>query len=164
MENGYSANKKLIEQFYTSFAKRDYTGMRECYSPNVEFADEVFNLKGKAAWAMWHMLCESGKSLTITFKDIEANETTGKAHWEATYIFSSTGRKVHNILEAKFRFENGKIIYHHDHFNFWRWAHLALGPAGTFLGWTPYIHNRVRRTASHNLEKFIAKHPEYQKS
>ena len=162
MVNEPNPNKKLIENFYSSFARRDFAGMSDCYGPNVEFSDPVFSLQGKEARAMWHMLCESGKDLTITFKDVEANERTGKAQWEATYTFSSTGRKVHNILDADFQFEDGKISRHRDRFNFWRWARQALGPAGILLGWTPMIHNRVRQTAGHNLAKFIARHPEYQ--
>jgi ketosteroid isomerase-like protein len=161
MEDEIRVNKALIEQFYTSFARRDYAGMIACYSPQVEFSDPIFQLKGKAAWAMWNMLCESGKDLAITFKDVAANENSGKAHWEASYTFSATGRRVHNILDAEFQFENGKIMRHHDQFNFWRWASQALGPAGIFLGWTPMIQNRVKETARNNLNKFIAKHPEY---
>jgi ketosteroid isomerase-like protein len=162
MNDEINDNQRLIEQFYTCFARRDYAGMAACYSPNVEFSDEVFTLKGKKACAMWHMLCESGKDLAITFRDARANDKSGSAHWEANYTFSATGRKVHNILDAEFQFENGKIIRHRDRFNFWRWAHLALGPAGTYLGWAPFIKNRVRKTAKHSLGKFIGRHAEYQ--
>jgi hypothetical protein len=161
METNMNANIKLIEQFYSSFSKRDYPGMIVCYSPQVEFSDPVFSLNGRKAAAMWHMLCESGKDLVITFRDIVADENTGSAHWEAEYTFSSTGRKVRNIVEGQFKFENGLISQHADLFNFWRWSHQAIGPMGTFLGWSPFIQNRVRQSASQRLEKFIARHPEY---
>ena len=161
MQTALISNEKLIEQFYSSFSRRDYAGMIACYSPKVEFTDPIFNLSGKRAWAMWHMLCESGKDLAITFKDIEADDKNGKAHWEARYTFSATGRKVLNIVDAKFQFEDGKIIRHQDQFNFWRWSRQALGPAGIFLGWSTLLQKRVGGTASQNLAKFIAKHPEY---
>ena len=45
--------------------------MIECYHPEIHFKDEVFNLNGKKVGAMWHMLCERGKDLEISFK---ANE------------------------------------------------------------------------------------------
>jgi hypothetical protein len=156
-----SENDNLIEKFYSSFAIQDHSGMIACYSPQVEFSDPVFSLNGRKAAAMWHMLCESGKDLVITFKDIRAGENTGSVHWEAVYTFSSTGRKVRNIVEAQFKFDNGLISHHADHFNFWRWSHQAIGLAGTFLGWSPLIQNRVRESASQRLEKFIARHPEY---
>jgi hypothetical protein len=156
------ANGKMIEQFYTSFTRREPGGMIACYSPQIEFIDPVFTLQGKKAGAMWHMLCESGKDLIITFDDIWADDQTGSAHWQAKYTFGSTGRKVVNNIDAQFKFENGRIILHVDRFNFWRWSQQAIGPAGTLLGWSALIKNRVRETAGRRLDKFIALHPEYQ--
>lgn len=111
---------------------------------------------------MWHMLCEAGTDLQITHSNVQADDANGGAHWEARYTFSRTGRPVHNILDAEFHFRDGEIIWHRDHFDFYRWARMALGPTGTLLGWTPMVHNQVRKTAAANLEKFIAAHPEYQ--
>ena len=53
----------------------------------------------------------------------------------ATYLFSATGRTVENHIEAYFRFADGKIIEHHDHFDLWRWMRQALGAKGLLLGW-----------------------------
>lgn len=156
------SNSQLIENFYTAFARRDYAGMIACYAPDINFADEVFTLHGKRVGAMWHMLCEAGTDLQITHSNIQADDANGGAHWEARYTFSRTGRPVHNILDAEFHFRDGEIIWHRDHFDFYRWARMALGPTGTLLGWTPMVHNQVRKTAAANLEKFIAAHPEYQ--
>lgn len=91
------------------------------------------------------------------FSETQADDTVGKVHWEATYIFSATGRKVHNRIDASFRFQDGKIIRHHDSFSFWRWSSMALGPVGTLLGWSPLVKNKVRRQAAQNLEKYIQK-------
>ncbi len=112
---------------------------------------------------MWHMLCESGTDLAVTFsRDIRADEAHGTAHWEATYTFSASGRKVHNIIDAEFDFSNGQIIRHRDRFDFWRWSRQALGSTGLLLGWTPFVRRKVRATAARRLEKFIAAHPQYQ--
>jgi hypothetical protein len=111
---------------------------------------------------MWHMLSESATDLQATHRDVQADDATGRAHWEARYTFSSTGRKVHNVIEAEFRFESGHIVVHHDHFNFWRWSSQALGPTGMLLGWTPFVHDKVRATARARLDRFIQAHPEYQ--
>jgi hypothetical protein len=75
---------------------------------------------------------------------------------------AATGRKVRNIIEAEFQFKDGKIIQHHDHFDFRRWARMALGPVGVISGWTPLVQNRVKRIGRGNLEKFIQPHPQYQ--
>lgn len=61
---------------------------------------------------MWQMLCERGKDLDITVSGIHADAHRGKAHWEARYAFSATGRKVHNKIDATFQFADGKILKH----------------------------------------------------
>lgn len=156
------ANTQLIEQFYAAFARRDYQSMIACYAPDVEFQDEIFSLQGKRAHAMWHMLVAAGQDLRLIHNGIDADEARGQAHWEAWYTFSATNRPVHNVLDAEFRFRDGKIVWHRDRFDFWRWSRMALGPTGIFLGWTPVVRNKVRQTGAANLDKFIAAHPEYQ--
>ncbi len=137
--------------------------MAACYHPDATFTDEVFSLKnGKEAAAMWHLLCESGKDLRIEFSEVQAGDQSGRAHWEAYYTFSRTGRKVHNVIEASFEFRDGKIIRHVDRFPFRRWARQAFGPTGWLLGWTGFLRNKVRNTAMKGLFRFIEQHPEYQ--
>jgi len=136
--------------------------MQACYQPTASFEDAVFNLKGKEVGAMWHMLSEGSTDLQATHRDVQADDTRGRAHWEARYTFSSTGRKVHNVIEAEFQFQGGRILVHHYHFNFWRWSSQALGPTGLLLGWSPTLHNRVRATARARLDRFIQSHPQYQ--
>jgi len=162
MDVGMHPNAQLIEKFYSSFQKKDAAGMIACYHPEVEFADAVFVLKAKQAGAMWHMFCEGGRDLAVTFGDIQADDARGQAHWEATYTFSATGRKVHNIIEAEFQFRDGKIIRHQDRFDFWRWARMVLGLPGLLLGWTPLVRDQVKRIGRGNLEKFIQNHHQYQ--
>jgi SnoaL-like protein len=130
--------------------------MAACYHPAVKFSDEVFiDLEGARANGMWQMLCERGKDLKIEFSDIEANDATGRAHWEAWYTLSATGRQVHNKIDARFEFRGGKIFRHRDSFSFWAWASQALGPTGRILGWSPIVKNRVRSQAARNLATFL---------
>lgn len=154
--------QQLIHTFYTTFQQRDHAGMIACYHPDIHFADPVFtDLRGPQAKAMWHMLCERGKDLQISFDGIQADGQAGRADWQATYTFSN-GRRVHNVIQATFQFQDGLIIRHQDHFNLWRWTRQALGPTGLFLGWTPMVQKKVRETAVASLRKFIVQHPEYQ--
>ena len=89
---------------------------------------------------------------------LQADATTGQAHWEAHYRFSATGRLVHNRIDVTFSFNPaGLIVNHVDHFNFWRWSRQALGTPGLLLGWTPFLRTKVRRQAAANLQKFLAK-------
>jgi ketosteroid isomerase-like protein len=159
-------NQELITTFYTAFQRKDHAGMIACYHPNIHFSDPVFtDLHGNQAKAMWHMLCERGKDLEIVFSDVvataSADEGNGRAHWEATYTFS-TGRKVHNIIDAAFEFQDGLIVRHQDSFDLWRWTRMALGPMGWFLGWSSVVQNRVRETALAGLDKFVSTRSEYQ--
>ena len=154
-------HQDLINKFYSCFQKKDYKGMIECYHPEIHFKDEVFNLNGKQVGAMWHMLCERGKDLEISFKAIEVNENIGTAHWEAKYTFAQTKRKVHNKIDAQFEFQDGKIIRHSDTFNFRKWAIQALGMPGLLIGGSAYLKKKVLHTANKALNKFIKEHPEY---
>jgi hypothetical protein len=154
---------QLMEQFYTCFQQRDFAGMIGCYHPQIQFADPVFtDLKGKRACAMWHMLCERGTDLQVTFSAAHLHGEHGHIHWEADYTFSAAKRHVHNVIDATFDFADNKIIRHRDEFDLWRWTRMALGLPGALLGWTPLIQNKVRATARAGLDAFIAKHPEYQ--
>jgi uncharacterized protein len=151
-------NAQLIETFYQAFQHRDPDGMIACYAADVWFSDPVFrDLRGPRAGAMWRMLAERATSLELTFCDITADDRTGRAHWEARYVFSATGRKVHNIIEARFELTDGKIVRHADTFDLWRWSGMALGPRGKLLGWAPPIQNAIHKTALRGLEAFEAK-------
>lgn len=155
---------QIINRFYTAFQQRLHTDMLSCYHPDVHFSDPVFmNLHGRQAHAMWHMLCERGQDLQVSFSDVRlsADGRSAHAYWEARYTFS-TGRRVHNVINAVFQFQDGLISRHQDHFDLWRWTRQALGPTGLLLGWSPMVQKRVRATAVTSLHKFIAQHPEYQ--
>ena len=112
-------NAQLIERFYTAFARGDAAAMSACYAPDATFADPVFTLKGAAIGQMWHMLAQGAREFSLEFRDISADDTSGRAHWEARYLFSGTGRKVHNIIDAEFRLRDGLIVDHRDHCDFW---------------------------------------------
>lgn len=151
-----NSNEQLIQKFYTSFQNKDYKGMQECYADNATFSDSVFvNLNSKQVKAMWQMLITNGKDLKLEFKNIEADEKTGKAHWDAYYTFTKTGKKVVNKIDARFTFENGKIVQHIDTFSFYNWARQALGFTGLLLGWTPFLKNKIRTLAMKNLQAFM---------
>ena len=106
-----NANEQLIHHFYTCFKNKDFKGMQACYANNATFSDAVFkNLNAEEVKAMWQMLIAKGKDMRIEFSQITADEKTGKAHWDAYYTFSATGKKVVNKIDASFEFENGKII------------------------------------------------------
>ena len=79
----------------------------------------------------------------------------GRAHWDAHYTFSRTGRPVHNSITAGFAFKDGLIARHADRFSFWRWSRQALGPVGLWLGWTPLLRARVRANARAGLKDWV---------
>ncbi|MBL8682464.1 MAG: nuclear transport factor 2 family protein [Myxococcales bacterium] len=153
-------NEQMIRDFYECFSKRDAAGMVKHYAPDVTFTDSAFvGLRGAEARGMWRMLCERGADLRVEYRDVSADDKTGKAHWDAYYTFSKTGRKVINRIDASFRFENGKIIEHRDSFDFWVWSRQALGLPGYLLGWGP-LQGVVQKNAKKELLRYLEKHPE----
>lgn len=150
-------SQALIRRFYDAFAVRDADGMAACYAPDVVFEDPVFGqLHGDQARAMWRMLCARAGDLQLTASHIHADDHAGRAHWEAIYTFSQTGRRVHNKIDASFQLRDGLIAAHRDRFDFWTWSRQALGAPGLLLGWTPLLRGKVRAQARAGLRKFLA--------
>jgi ketosteroid isomerase-like protein len=149
-----SAHAALITTFYEAFARRDWAAMGACYHRDVHFSDPVFDLRGDQARLMWRMLCSRGRDLQIVFRDVSAEGERGRAHWDATYTFSATGRKVLNRIDAAFTFRDGLIVRHEDQFDFYRWSRMALGLPGLLLGWSPFLQAKVRAQAARGLATF----------
>lgn len=147
--------ENIIQTFYSAFTDRDWQTMQSCYHDEVTFEDPAFGrLHGDEAKKMWKMLCEQGKDLKITFSDVELNASQGKAHWEAWYTFSLTGKKIHNIIDAEFEFKDGLIIYHKDAFNLHRWAKQVFGFKGWLLGGTKFFKKKFQSQAGKSLAKY----------
>jgi hypothetical protein len=128
--------------------------MGACYHPEVHFTDPLFDLHGDQARLMWRMLCTRARDLQLEFNAVQADAGAGRAHWEARYTFTSTGRKVHNIIDARFAFRDGLIVRHEDNFDFARWARQALGLPGLLLGWTGFLKSKVRAQTGATLAAF----------
>lgn len=152
-------NTELINQFYISFANRDIEGMLACYHPQIVFEDPAFGkLQGQRAGDMWRMLLSNNKTeLKITFSDIQADEKSGSANWKADYTFGQSGRRVHNVISARFEFKDKLIYRHQDYFNLHHWAKQALGMSGFVLGWTSFFKQKLQKNANRNLDYFIQK-------
>lgn len=152
-----TSNRELLTGFYEAFAAGDHVTMAAAYSDDARFSDPVFpDLDAEQARAMWRMFCTGGNEVTVSYSDVDAGEQHGSAHWEAIYKFPKTGRRVHNKIDANFRFRDGKIVSHKDNFNLYAWTRQALGAAGLFLGWSPIVQNQVRSQAASQLRRFMA--------
>lgn len=150
---------KLIQKFYEDFHHLDAESMATAYHKDIIFFDPAFGtLHGQRASNMWRMLCASqkGKTFEVTLKDVLCNDNLATAKWEARYIFSKTGRPVHNIISASFKIEEGIIIEHHDHFSLHKWASQAMGTKGKLLGWTPVFKYQLQKQTNLMLDKFEA--------
>tara|TARA_A100000171_G_scaffold50238_1_gene61111 strand:- start:1504 stop:1977 length:474 start_codon:yes stop_codon:yes gene_type:complete len=152
-------NRLLIDQFYTAFAQKNAEAMNACYAKQAVFEDPAFGrLNDSEITSMWSMLIErGGKDLTVTHKVLEVTNGKAKAQWTAVYPFSKTQRVVHNKITAEFIIEEGKIVYHKDRFNMWKWCSMALGLPGMLLGWSGFMKNKVRKTALSSLHKYMQK-------
>ena len=158
MPVGADENKQLIERFYEAFDRHDGDAMAACYAPAARFSDPVFpGLRGEEPGAMWRMLTGRSDDLKVELLEHDADDSTGTAHWRATYTFTQTGRHVVNDVRARFRFEDGLIADHEDDFSFHRWSRQALGAPGLLLGWTPVLRSATQRKARASLDQFLGR-------
>jgi len=149
-----------IQSFYQAFANRDPEKMVSFYSDDIEFTDPAFGtLKGERAKNMWRMLLESqkGKKFDVVFSDVKEDNTSGSAHWEAKYLFSQTGRSVHNKIDATFIIKDGKIVKHVDQFDTRKWASQAMGLKGWLLGGTSFFQKKLNAQTNKMLDKWESK-------
>ena len=105
--------------------------MAACYHVNATFVDIAFDLRGrKQIHAMWHMICQPeghASDIGALFNIIYAEETRGWVNVVDEYALSSTGRRVINVIDSHFCFEDGVILKHHDFcdpraWRRWLWA------------------------------------------
>ena len=153
-------SRATIDRLYAAFAALDSAAMQACYAEGATFDDEAFSLRGRdQIGSMWRMLCHAVRAKGRAQWKLQVRGITDRsAHWEATYLFSATGRLVHNVIDAEFEFDAaGLITRHRDRFEFWRWARQALGVPGWLLGWTPFLRTKVRAQAAASLKRFRAK-------
>ena len=153
-------HKQHIESFYTAFQQLDAEAMCKHYHPNAIFSDPAFgSLNRDQLCGMWSMLCENqkGKNFKLSFEVNESSEGFITAKWQAWYTFSKTGRKVHNQIQATFKFQDGLILEHHDVFNLHKWASQALGLSGMLLGWTPFFKRKLQGQTHGMLKRYPAK-------
>jgi len=149
-------NGELIDHLYASFRKRDGAAMAACYQPDATFSDPIFEVNGQEVADMWAMFCERGRDLTLDWRVLSADDAAGAAHWEPRYTFSVTGRPVHNKIDSRFTFRDGKIATQVDTFDVWRWSRMALGPKGAALGWAPFVKKAIRSEARRGFESWRA--------
>ncbi len=148
---------ELINSFYTGLDSQNSEAMAACYHDEAMFEDPAFGeLDARDARDMWRMLCASGTDLQVRHTILDDSESSATVNWIADYTFSTTGRSVTNDVTATMKFQDGLIIDHRDHFDFWKWSRQALGAPGMLLGWSPMLKSKVRATTRENLDAFQA--------
>ena len=149
-------NENTLFKFYTAFANADAETMCKCYHPDIQFRDPIFELvKGSAVCDMWKMIIQKSEGkIKIDFNEIKATEFIGSARWIATFDFSTTNRRVINIIKAEFHFKDGLIIKHTDNFDLWKWSKQALGLQGYLFGWTGFFQTKINEQAILSLKKY----------
>lgn len=155
-----------IITFYSAFKNLDAESMVACYHDDIVFEDPAFGvLKGDHAKNMWRMLIASqkGKDFKVTYSNISSNDHKGNAKWEAQYVFSKTGRPVHNKITAHFEFKDGKILKHTDTFNLHTWSKQAFGFKGLLFGGTSFFKKKLNQQTNEMLDTFEAKLPKHDK-
>jgi uncharacterized protein len=151
-------NAILLQRLFTSLDQHDHRSMADCYHPEARFTDIAFDLRGEnKIHAMWHMICQG--DIRATFELLDADDYNGRVSLVDDYTFTSTGHRVHNVIDSHFSFRDGRIIEHRDSCDPRVWAAMALGgTSGFFAGRFRFLRSFK---AQKMLDAFIEEHPEY---
>jgi hypothetical protein len=156
-------NHALITRLYAGFAAADAEQMASCYAADASFRDDAFGRLDRGACTdMWRMLlvryAKDGTRPDFSVADIRGTADGGTARWECKYPSPVIpGRRVHNIIEAKFEIsrESGLIVAHVDSFDFPRWASQAIGAwAGLLAG--PWACRCLQRVLQMGVRRRLA--------
>jgi uncharacterized protein len=155
------AHSEVLTRLFTALDRHDHEAMAACYAENASFRDIAFKLEGRTRiHAMWHMICDG--DIKTTFKIDEVDDRTAFVTVVDDYTFRAKGRKVHNVIQSRFRFRDGSIVEQQDSCDSRKWASMAIGGVGGFLaGRISLLRGaKARRT----LDTFIETHPQYRES
>jgi ketosteroid isomerase-like protein len=152
-------NTELLARLFAALNQHDHRAMAACYHPAATFHDIAFELRtSKRIHGMWHMIC-AGSDISATVQSVHADDLKGRASVVDEYTFRDTGRRVRNVIDSRFRFEDGLIIEQVDTCDPRAWARMALG------GITGFVAGRVRLLrswkANRKLQAVLGAHPEY---
>ena len=140
-------NAELIERFCRPSSASTARPWRPA-TPQATFHDPAFGeLRGREVGDMWRLLTSRARDFRPDYANVRADENEGRAQWVAHYLFTQTGRRVENRIEARFRFAGGLIVEHRDQFDLWRWSRQALGAKGLLLGQAPPVQRAIRGQA-----------------
>jgi ketosteroid isomerase-like protein len=155
--NDHHANASSITALYTALSRADAPAMLALYGPNAQFEDPMFGLlDARQMGAMWRMLTRSGQAVAITITNAHANDTGGSVHIDSQFVFPQTGRTVKNHVEASFKFEADKIVYHKEDYDLHAWIQMALGAPSV----TPELEAQFRAQLQGGLAQMLAALPD----
>jgi ketosteroid isomerase-like protein len=156
-------NAVLLETLFNGLNRHDHEAMAACYHADAVFRDIAFDLRGKREiHGMWQMICDGRSNIRATFEVVHADDHNGEARVVDDYTFfasddspPSSGRPVHNVIDSRFRFRDGRIIEHRDSCDARAWSRMAIGGVAGFLaGRLRFLRSRKARR---KLDAFLAK-------
>lgn len=148
-------NRKVVDDFYTAFARKDGAAMTAAYAPNATFSDPVFpRLTNGKGPAMWRMLCQS-EDLKLRHEIVKVDGDKVTAKWIANYTFA--GRPIENHVTAQITLKDGKIVDHKDSFDMKAWLRQAYGGVAKLPFMDSVLAGVTRHVAANRLDAFIAK-------
>lgn len=148
-------NKQLLINFFTAIQNNNVDALSDCYHDELHYSDDILDdLYGDDARAMLNWFVSTREQARMLgFRILDVTDRRGRARWEIEYRSARSGRLINREIESEFQFEDGKIIYHHDYFDWGRWARRTFGPYGTHVSWAP-TRDRVRRKVRKAIDEY----------
>ena len=149
-------NGVLLQRLFAALNRHDHSAMTACYHPEATFHDIAFDLIGRdRIGQMWRMICKG--DIKATVDGIQADDKNGRTNLVDTYSFGEKKLPVRNVIESRFKFQDGLIIEQRDSCDARGWAKQAVGGVPGFLAGR--IHFLRSLMANKKLDKFIRDFP-----
>ena len=139
----------IVNLFFASLKSRNIEKMMEIYHSKIIYSDPLYGLlKQEDVIKRWQLLLEENVIEDIQIMDIkEYDDEYAMAHWNCTFYYTITQKKVTLSIKSFFKIENNLIIEQSDAYRLSKFISKAYGIKGLLLGWTKFMQHRVKKTA-----------------
>ena len=144
---------EIVNEFFASLKSKNIENLKKIYHTQIMYSDPLYGLlHNEDVFKRWQFFCNENKIENIEILDIkEYDHEYAMAHWDCTFYYGITHKKVTLSIKSFFKIENNVITEQSDAYRLSKFISQAYGIKGLLFGWIKFMQHRVKRTALKNL-------------